>query len=183
MNNKKIVKEVEDLLTGRERLKRTQAERMKRAESEAEAARREMERATKADDEAAFIAAADKERFNNSIIASCRERLEAMENVPREEAAAMVRQIQAAIEEVEQAATKKATDSLKSFCTIAGNAEAEIDSLQELIARYCNATGNAELIRPYIKRNSELISLYYQVQENRNRKAQAGVKSALYNGV
>lgn len=175
---KKIIKEVEDLLTGRERIKRTTAERMKRAESEAEQARREMEQATRTDDEAAFIKAADKERFNNSIIENCRQRLEQMESIPKEEAAAMLQQIQAAIDETEAAATRKAADSIKAFYTTAKAADAEIDELQALANRYANATGNADLVQPYIKRNSALLNLCYEVEARKRR-----TNATLYNGI
>lgn len=190
---KKIIKEVEDLLTGRERLKRSLVSKMENAESAAAEARREMEQATKADDEAAFIKAADRERFNNSVIANCQERLKAMENIPKEEAAAMLQQIMEAIKATEQEATKKAAANIKAFCEIATAAEQEIDELQALANKYANATGNGDQARPYYKSNSELLRLNTTIKQNKGRIAQnnngaahAGIPTingALYDGV
>ena len=190
---KKIIKEVEDLLTGRERLKRSLLNKMERAETAAAEARREMEQATKADDEAAFIKAADRERFNNSVIANCQERLKAMESIPKEEAAAMLQQIMEAIKETEQEATKKAAGSVKTICEIATAAEQEIDELQALANRYANATGNASQAQPYYKTNSELLKLNSTIKNNKNRIKQhnatatqgeiAPINGALYDGI
>lgn len=190
---KKIIKEVEDLLTGRESLKRALQTKIESAETAAKEARREMEQATKADDEAAFIKAADRERFNNSVIANCRERLNAMENIPKEEAAAILRRIMEAMEATEQEATKKAAGSIKTFCEIAAAAEQEIDELQALANRYANATGNANQAQPYYKSNSELLKLNTTIRNNKSRirqynatAPQTGIKpenGALYDGV
>ena len=185
---KKIIKEVEDLLTGRERLKRSTLTKMENAEKAAAEARREMEQATKADDESAFIKAADRERFNNSVIANCQERLKAMENIPKEEAAAMLQQIMEAIKATEQEATKRAAANIKAFCEIATAAEQEIDELQALANKYANATGNADQAKPYYKSNSELLRLNTTIKQNKHRIATAGAgvptaNGALYDGV
>lgn len=189
---KKIIKEVEDLLAGRESLKRSLLNKIDKAEAEAESARREMEKATKAEDEAAFCKAADRERFNNSVIANCKERLEAMENIPTAEAAAMLQQIMEAIQATEAEATKKAASSVKAFCEIAANAESEIDELQALASRYANATGNGTQARLYNKSTSELLKLYGTIKGNRNRVTQLNarpvtgvdpINGALYDGV
>lgn len=175
---KKIIKEVEDLLTGRERLKRSLLSKIESAETAAAEARREMEQATKAEDEAAFIKAADRERFNNSVIANCQERLNAMENIPKEEAAAMLKQIMEAIQATEQEATKKAAASIKTFCEIADAAEKEIDELQALANKYANATGNADQAKPYYKSNSELLRMNTTIKNNKGRIAQGNANAA-----
>lgn len=175
---KKIIKEVEDLLTGRERLKRSLLSKIESAETAAAEARREMEQATKAEDEAAFIKAADRERFNNSVIANCQERLNAMENIPKEEAAAMLKQIMEAIQATEQEATKKAAASIKTFCEIADAAEKEIDELQALANKYANATGNADQAKPYYKSNSELLRMNTTIKNNKGRIAQGSANAA-----
>lgn len=185
MKNAKIKKQVEDLLNGRESLKRATAGRMEKAEAGAAQARREMEAATKADDESAFIKAADKERFNNAIITECKERLAAMEAVPEAEAAAMVREIREAQAEIEIAATRKAADSIAAFYNTAADAEKEIDELQELINRYCNATGNANLATASMfgKRDKEIFNLLFTIKGNKARRQPIDGDTGLYIGV
>ena len=185
MKNTKIRKQVEDLLAGRESLKRSTVSRMEKAEAGAAEAAREMERAAKADDENAFIKAADKERFNNAIIAECKTKLAALEAVPEAEAAAMVREIQAAQAEIEIAATRKAADSIAAFYNTAADAEKEIDELQELINRYCNATGNAGLATSAMfgKRDKEIFNLLFTIKGNKARRQPIDGDTGLYTGV
>lgn len=181
--NKKIKKQVEDLLIGRERIKRTTTTRMQQAEKDAEQARREMEQATRKDDEAAFIKAADKERFNQSIIENCKQTLNRMESVPEEEARAMLQQIQEAQDEIIDAAESKAAAAVKTICEVAQAAEKEIDELQELANRYANATGNGAQVTPFMKRNSDILGLYATICANKARKQQAGTVTKLYNNL
>ena len=176
---KKIVKEIEDNLTARRQLKRSLESRLNKAESAAAAARHEMERATKADDENAYIKAADRERFNNSIINSCRERIESAEKVPRAEAKETLRQIEKAIEETEAEATKKAAECIKTFYNIATEANTEIDKLQALADRYARESGNPDDRIIYLKGRSELLDLRQELSKRKSRNE----TSLLFDGV
>lgn len=181
--NKKIKKQVEDLLIGRERIKRTTTARMEQATKDAEAARREMEQATRKDDEAAFVKAADRERFNKSIIENCKQTLNRMDNVPHEESAATLQQIQAAQGEIMDAAESKAAAAVKTICEIAAAAEKEIDELQELANRYNVAIGNTNNVLPYNKRTTDLLSLCATMQATKARKQTNGLPSKLYSNL
>lgn len=166
---KKIYRDVEEMLKERESLKAALLTKIEKSEKEAENACREMEKATKADDETAFIKSADKERFYNSVIANCKERLTEMENTPKEEVNATIEAIKAAADEIEIETAKRAASVLKTFCDLATDAEKEIDDLQKLAAKYAMETRQADPVTPQIKRSSELFALCETIKRNKNR--------------
>jgi len=181
--NKKIVNKIEKAIQERQEQTTALKRRIDQARAEIEKADAAMNTATTEDNEAEYIRAADKKRFNENVIAANEAKLQTMKMVVNEsEYNAIIDEIKADARKSAEEAEKKAADLFGSLYALADNFSREVKECDQLLAKWANANGKDAMTVNYSPMNTELLTLKGELEKKkRNGENQKNLLGTIAN--
>lgn len=171
--NKKIISKIEKIIQDRHEQTAALKKRIDQARAEIEKAEAAMNTATTEDNEAEYIRAADKKRFNENVIAANEAKLQTLKMaVSESEYNAIIDEIKADARKSAEEAEKKAADLFGSLYALADSFSREVKECDQLLAKWANANGKDAMTVNFSPMNTELLSLKGEI-EKKKRNAES----------
>lgn len=179
--NKKTIAKIDKLIQAQNEAKAALNQRIEQAQADIEKANKAMEKATATDNEAEYIKAADKKRFNENVISSCEQKIEDLKKATSEQ------EYNDIINEIKADAAKEIDDTEKTAADIIADLyktihalEREIHDYNNLLQRWADANGSTIPGIEYAAFKHELPALKIEIQKRKTAAFHTGRNGSIY---